>query len=119
MKARVKSIRKELKITQADFANALNISKSTIEKYENGRLIPTDRTISDICRIYAINETWLRTGEGEMFAPKSREAEIAEITTGLMKDDEEFKLKLIKYVANMSQDQIEQLKNLAKELLEE
>ena len=28
--------------------------------------MPSDRTISDICREFRVNETWLRTGEGEM-----------------------------------------------------
>lgn len=39
----------------------------------------SDRTIADICRVFGINETWLRTGEGEMRQQRSREEEIGEI----------------------------------------
>ena len=45
---------------------------------ENGDRIPSDRSITDICREFNINETWLRTGEGEMLNPKSRNEELLE-----------------------------------------
>ena len=38
-------------------------------KIEKGERNLTDRMITDICREYHINETWLRTGEGEMLIP--------------------------------------------------
>lgn len=77
MKDRIKRVRKEAKATQQQFAESLGLKQNTIATYEMGRLAPSDRTISDICRIYNVDEMWLRTGVGEMFARKDREEEIA------------------------------------------
>lgn len=69
---RIKQVRKESGLTQAKFADRLNLKKSTVGNYEVGLLIPSDRTIADICRVFDINETWLRTGEGEMYVLSTR-----------------------------------------------
>ena len=66
MQQRLKLLRKELGLTQADFASKLNIKRGTIAAYEVGQEVP-DRAIADIVRVYGVNESWLRTGEGEMF----------------------------------------------------
>ena len=77
MKDRIRKVRKESHKTQAEFAESLGLKQNTIATYEMGRFMPSDRTISDICRTYNVNEEWLRTGEGEMFVPRSREDEVA------------------------------------------
>ena len=53
-------------LTKAKVAERLNVSAAFITKICNGTSNPSDRTISDICREFRVNETWLRTGEGEM-----------------------------------------------------
>lgn len=52
--------------TKTDFAKAINISQPFLSQICSGSRIPSDRTISDICREFRVNETWLRTGEGNM-----------------------------------------------------
>ena len=75
---RVKQLRKEfLQLTQQEFSDRLNLSRSNLGNIETGRVEITDRTISDICREFGVNEIWLRTGEGEMFQQLSRDEEIA------------------------------------------
>ena len=77
MNERIKSIRKSLNMTQELFSKKLNLSRNYIALIETGDRIPSDRTISDICREYNINEQWLRTGEGEMYdLPEDRTAAI-------------------------------------------
>lgn len=66
MQNRLKELRKTLRLTQADFAVKLNIKRGTVAAYEVGQEIP-DRAIADIVRVYGVNESWLRTGEGDMF----------------------------------------------------
>jgi transcriptional regulator with XRE-family HTH domain len=73
------NLRKELGMSQAAFAEKLGLSQNFIWQVEKGQREPSDRTISDICRVYGVNEVWLRTGEGEMFLPKSRKEELMEI----------------------------------------
>ena len=76
MKERFKLIRKSKKITQQAFANSLGLSQNFIAQIEMGTKTPSERTIKDICREFHVNETWLRTGEGEMF-DKSLSDELA------------------------------------------
>ena len=76
---RIKAARKASGLTQQEFADKLGLKRNTIATYETAKLEPSDRTISDICRVFNINETWLRSGEGEMMHPKSRKEEIADI----------------------------------------
>lgn len=66
MKERIKIIRKNENLTQEQFANKINLKRSTIVMYEKGEREITDRTIADICRVFTINEEWLRYGTGEM-----------------------------------------------------
>lgn len=113
MNSRLKVIRKELHLTQQSFADALNISKSTVEGYEYGRLNITDRVISDICRVYNVSEEWLRTGEGEMFRPKDRNSEIADIVAEMFKGDEsDFRFQLTKLLYEMDAEDIAAFKRI-------
>lgn len=69
MEERIKQLRKHLDLTQQEFADRIGIKRNTIANYESGRNEPIDSVISLICREFNVNETWLRKGEGEMFAP--------------------------------------------------
>lgn len=73
---RIKKIRKELDLTQQKFGERLGVKGNTIAQYELGRSNPVDSVISLMIREFNINETWLRTGEGEMF--KSTPSDILE-----------------------------------------
>lgn len=70
MKERIKKIRKELDLTQQEFADRLGIKRGAIANYEIGRNEPVDSVISLICREFNVREEWLRTGDGKMFKPK-------------------------------------------------
>ncbi len=41
--------------------------------------MPKEEVVKSVCKAHGIDETWLRTGEGEMFLPKSRGEEIGQI----------------------------------------
>ena len=65
---RIKWLRKnKLKLTQQEFASQIKVSRSNYGNIETGQIRITDRVISDICDAFHISESWLRTGEGEMF----------------------------------------------------
>ena len=65
---RIKKIRKELDLTQVDFATRIGSVQNTVTRYETGNRNPSAPVIALICREFNVNEHWLRTGEGEMFA---------------------------------------------------
>lgn len=69
MHERIKKLRKALDLTQQEFADRIQISRGALATYEIGRNEPIDAVISLICREFNVSETWLRTGEGEMFTP--------------------------------------------------
>lgn len=86
MKDRIKELRKSLKLNQTDFGRSLGVSLSAVQKWESGENDLSDAVILLISQQYGVSETWLRTGEGEMRAAKSREQEMAEMVKRLMAD---------------------------------
>lgn len=66
MNKRIKELRKLLGITQAEFSLKIGLSRNFIAQIETGAKIPSDRTISDICREFMVNEEWLRNGTPPM-----------------------------------------------------
>jgi len=67
VKDRIRKIRRNLDLTQQEFADKLGIKRNTIANYESGRNEPIDAVVSLICREFNVSEEWLRTGAGEMF----------------------------------------------------
>ena len=65
MNKRIKEIRKMLDMTQAEFSSKIGLSRNFIAQIETGAKMPSNRTISDICREFNINKDWLLTGKGE------------------------------------------------------
>lgn len=63
---RIKKVVDDSRLTKTEFAKKINISQPTVSMFCSGKANPSDRTIADICREFRVNETWLRTGEGEM-----------------------------------------------------
>ncbi|MBQ7784877.1 MAG: helix-turn-helix transcriptional regulator [Clostridia bacterium] len=67
MEQRIKQIRADKKLTQAEFARDLGVKRNTIAMYETSGRVPAESVIISICRTYHVREEWLRTGEGEMY----------------------------------------------------
>ena len=64
---RIKKVRKALDLTQQEFADRIGSKRNTVATYEMGRSTPSAAVVSLICKEFNVNETWLRTGEGDMF----------------------------------------------------
>lgn len=120
MDERIKAIRKALGLTQQEFADRLGIQRSTIAQYETGRNNPIDAVVSLICREYNVDEVWLRTGEGEMFRPRTREDDIAaffgQVLGGRCTD---FQRRMVSVLSRLSAAEWELLEEKIKELAED
>lgn len=117
MNERILRIRKEKKLTQDAFADKLNLSKNYVWQMEKGERTPSDRTISDICREFRVNETWLRTGEGEPYQKRTRTQEIGEFANKVMSEsDEGFKKRFILALSKLDERDWETLSKIADEL---
>lgn len=101
-------------MTKTQFAESINVSPQFISAVCTGTKQPSDRTIADICRVYNVNEDWLRDGTGEPFMQMSREDTIAayvgRITGGHITDIEE---SIIKF---MAETPVEEWETLARAL---
>ena len=71
-------------LTKTAFAKRINVSQSLISMVASGTAVPSDRTINDICREFSVDPLWLRTGDGEMIKPMSREVQIHAYLAELM-----------------------------------
>lgn len=105
-------------LKKVEFARRLNLSQPFVSELCSGKNNPSDRTIADICREFNVNETWLRTGDGPMFKPKSRNEELFEFLNTAVEEDG-IKARLLTVMARLSEDQWELLADMARKLAEE
>lgn len=66
---RIKHLRKNLlNMSQEEFSEKLNISRSNLAGIEVGRVGVTPRVISDICNSFGVSRDWLENENGSEFA---------------------------------------------------
>lgn len=112
MNERLKKLRKELDMTQQEFADKLGTARNNIAGYETGKRNPSNAVISLICREFNVNEKWLRFGDGEMFIELSRSDEIAQFVGQLMtEEDDSFKKRLVSGLAALDDNGWKVLEN--------
>lgn len=99
MNERLKRLRRELNITQQEFADRIGIKRSTMATYESGRNEPIDAVISLICREFDVNEDWLKTGDGEMFEELTDQEKTMKYIAKLVKDKDSVVANAITAVA--------------------
>ncbi len=122
MQNRIKEIRKTLGMNQTEFSKKLGIAPNTISSYEAGTIYPSNAIIKSICREFGVNETWLRTGAGEMRRSRSREAELGElIRSRLLDRPESFQAALVTVLLRFDPDgpEFAALEKIARALAEE
>lgn len=105
---RIRYLRKEcLGMTTIEFGKVLGISNSGVSEIESGRRKVTDQHLriletQDI-KGKRVNVEWLRTGWGEPFVEKSREAQILSYFEPLKDLNDEFKSRFAKALAALDE----------------
>lgn len=120
MNERLKELRKTLGLTMEKFGAGVGVKKNTISQIESGVSNLTEQMINSICKTNwngrYVNETWLRTGEGEMFRQTDLEEEMAALIASVADEpDGSFKRKLFTVMARLNEDQWKLLADLAEE----
>lgn len=93
---RFKEIRNSLGMKQGVFAKEIKTTQGHVSDIENKRKGVSDRVVEIICLKFDVNEKWLRTGNGEMFIPKTKNEQINEMLIDVLKcEDSDFKKRLI------------------------
>ena len=114
---RVKELRKQINLTQQAFADRLNLKRNTVGSYEVNVVEPSDRTISDICREFNVNETWLRTGEGEMFNQITQSEKLAAFLADITANEEDsLKRQFVEVLAELEPEDWKFLERMARKL---
>lgn len=115
---RIKKLRKALDLTQQKFAEQIGTTQNVLANYESGRRNPSSSAFNNICKTFNVSETWLRTGEGEMFLVKTRDEEIAAFLSDL-KGGSDFRQKFISVLSRMTEDEWAILEKKVLELVQE
>lgn len=119
MNERLKELRKAIGLTQQEFADRIGIKRGAVANYEIGRNDPIDAVISLICREFNVNETWLRTGEGEMFEELDPDDELMQWAGRVLASDtDDFRKRFVRMLSKLSLDEWELLAKMATELIE-
>lgn len=117
---RIREIRAALGLSQRKFAAGISITGQAIAQFENGKLKPGERTIQDFCREYHVNESWLKTGKGEMFRSASKQEKLAQLINDALSDEsDKFKIQLLSILSQLSPEQWAVLRDIARMLREE
>ena len=92
---RIRQIRKALRLKQGEFASRIGITQTALSMIELEKVALTEKNVKLICATFAVDETWLRTGKGEMFISMSPyEKELLEVFGKLTADTQEFILDM-------------------------
>ena len=118
LKDRLKQIRKDNKLSQSALGKLIGISSSQIACYEPGYREITDRAINDICRELNINETWLRTGEGEMYVVSEQDEKLAEAFAEISLSENEKLKEIVQNLTKLDNKTIDKINDLIDLLLE-
>ena len=79
----------ELELTQMQFAEKIGLSRNYIAMIEMGAREPSDRTISDICRVFGVSEAWLRDGTEPMYVQRSENERMAMLFNDVLAEADE------------------------------
>lgn len=74
MENRFKILRTILGLSSVQIAEELGITQPTVSRIETGKTKLSTSITRLICLTYNVNETWLRTGEGEIFTSKQNKS---------------------------------------------
>lgn len=118
MNERIKQIRKSLNMTQLDFSTSIGLSRNFIAQIETGAKFPSDRTISDICREFNINEEWLRTGNGDMHIQVNPDDKYASNVGKLLRTDDETIIRWVNAIAETSPEKLKEIETFMKKILD-
>lgn len=71
MKDRLKKIRQERRMTQADFGKETGKNRDIISNYESGRVSPDDSFLQLLELKYGYRAEWIKTGKGDPKVPET------------------------------------------------
>lgn len=118
MRQRIKALRKALKMNQTEFGQATMTSLSAVQKWESGENTPSPAIVALMATKWNVSETWLRTGEGEMFEELDPDEELMRFVGTITKDDSHPLNRLARILAHLPPEGIELINQAVEYLLD-
>lgn len=118
MLQRIIQLREDEGLSQEKFAQKIGLSRNFINQVENGKRNFSDRTISDICEKFNIDENWLRTGEGKKEAHITSDDRYASNLGKLQRTDNDTIIRWVNMIAETNPEVLKQVEGFMKKLLE-
>lgn len=119
MNTRIRFLRKELHLTQQEFADRLKVSRNNIAGYESGTRNPSEAVISLICSTFHVNEDWLRKGKGEMFVKPTRRELLERFAEGMDDYPNSFKSRFFEAMSKLDEKDWKYIERIARKLTKE
>ena len=120
MHERIKSLRRDLKMIQQEFADRLHIKRGAVANYEVGRNVPADSVIALICKEFGVSEMWLRTGEGKPYPERGRLEELSYMAGRFLSSEPtEFQRRFAMMMFSLTDEEWKLLEQKTRALLEE
>ena len=116
MNKRVKEVRKALGLTLEKFGERVGMKKSGLSQVENGSNSVSNQLFSAIVREFNVNEQWLRTGEGEMFAAASTHDQVEHIVQQALKGNDDFRIQVFTALGEMTDAEWDLVRNFVRKI---
>ena len=114
---RISFLIKDQGLTQSKFAERIHLTQAHVSRICSGTYVPTERTISDICREFNVSLAWLEGGEGEMYLRRSANEELALLVTDIMSDaDDSFRKRSISLLMALPPEKWAAIESFVEEL---
>ena len=108
------------KLSQEAFGKRIGVTGAAISRIESGDRSVTDQIIKSICHEFDVSEHWLRTGEGEMNVPRTRDEEIADFVADVMAaEPDDIRVRMIAVMSRLTAEDWAFIAKRARELKEE
>lgn len=117
MNERIKIVRKNNKLSQAEFGNRIGITKSSVSLLESGKNQPSEQTINLICKEFEINYLWLTQGIGSMEEQADHSA--IDRIDAIMTGSNETAKSILKAFSKLGKDEWTLLAKIIKDISEE
>jgi len=100
---RVRTVREALGLTQREFSKQVGLAQTALSMIEIGKNNLTAKILKLICAEFGVNETWMKTGKGEMLKASPQLKELGDILVDLTPETQEYLLLVARELRNVQQ----------------
>lgn len=114
---RVRSVMKDLGMSQESFGKSIHRSRSEISNIVYDKVQVKPEIITAICDVHKVNRTWLETGAGEPFKPVDRNEQIASVLGKAISGNDTARDRLIRAFSQLPDEMFEQAEKILEEIV--